>query len=381
LRLPLLPFPFMTFDPRFSRPAVALTKQPVAKSVQTPATRAFQIQLTRVGKLKSQLGDMDLWAMAHRQALVDQVEPLKVAHRALLRRMVHLIDARLSGKALSAPLKEVAAGVLCGMARTLAQQGDAEMAQLHDRHAPVNLAQLDARQAGALRAQLEQALGSPIDDLPLDASADEILAVGIARLRQQREDEKELRRESVDRKKAKKKPSAVQAKNTAEQADASDLLRSLFRRLASALHPDRETDAQARARKTELMGQANAAYARKDLVALMELQQTAELTLAAGGVQWAADQLVAMTLLLKQQVADLERERAARQDALTHEFDVPAGLGVTSRTLQMVLNEQVLELEQTMALMDQDLEHLQSDAGFKRWLKQQQAVARMLGLA
>jgi hypothetical protein len=371
----------MTFDPRFSRPAVALTKQPEAKRAPSPGNRAFQIQLTRVGKLKSQLGDMDAWAMAHRKALVDQVEPLKATHRGLLRRTVLLLDERLSGKSLSASLKEIAAGVLCGMARTLAQQGDVEMAKLHDRHAKVDLAQLQAREAAALRAQLEQALGSPIDDLPAGASADEVLAVGMARLRQQRDVEKEQRRETAERKKAKKKPSAVQARNLTEQADASDLLRSLFRRLASALHPDRETDAQERVRKTELMGEANAAYARKDLVALMQLQQTAELTLAAGGAEWAAEQLAAMTVLLKQQVADLERERAARQEALTHEFDVPSGLGVTSKTLQMVLNEQVQELEEVVAQMDQDLENLQSDLGFKRWLKEQQVVARLLDLA
>jgi hypothetical protein len=371
----------MTFDPRFSRPAVALTEQPVAKRTQSPANRAFQIQLTRVGKLKSQLGDMEHWAMVHRQALVAQVEPLKAEHRALMRRTVLLIDQRLKGKSLSAPMKAVAAEVLCGMARALAQQGDAEMAKLHDLYSASSLAQLDARKAEALRAQLEQALGERIDDLAPDASSEEVLAVGIARLRQQRDDEKEQRREAAERKKAKKKPSAVQTRNQAEQADASDLLRSLFRRLASALHPDRETEPEARARKTALMGEANAAYARKDLVALMQLQQTAELTQASGGAEWAAEQLAAMTVLLKQQVADLERERAARQDALTHEFDVPEGLGVTSKTLQMVLNAQVRELEETMALMNQDLEHLQSDAGFKRWLKQQQAVASLLKFA
>jgi hypothetical protein len=370
----------MTFDPRFSRPAEALAVQPVAKPVPAPGSRSFQIQLTRVGKLKSQLSDLDAWAMAHRKALLDQVEPLKGSHRDLVRRTVLLLDERLSGKTLSAPLKEVAAGVLCGMARGLAEQGDAEMAKLHDRHAKVDLAQLDADKAQALRAQLEQALGGAIDGLPPDASADEVLAVGIARLRQQRDEEKEQKREAAERKKAKKKPSAVQARNLGEQADASDLLRSLFRRLASALHPDREPDAQARLRKTELMGEANAAYARKDLVALMQLQQTAELTLATGGADWAVEQLVAMTVLLKQQVADLERERAARQDALAHEFGVPEGLGVTSRTLQMVLNGQVQELEDAMTMMAQDLESLASDAGFKRWLRQQQAEARLLNL-
>jgi hypothetical protein len=43
--------------------------------------------------------------------------------------------------------------------------------------------------------------------------------------------------------------------------------------LASALHPDRQTDAQQREVKTGLMQQANQAYARSDLLALLALQR------------------------------------------------------------------------------------------------------------
>jgi hypothetical protein len=85
-----------------------------------------------------------------------------------------------------------------------------------------------------------------------------------------------------------------------------------------------------------------------------------------------------MTLLLKEQVADLERARAGRQDALAQEFQVPQGLGVTPRTLQMVLLEQEEELEMALDLMRADARLAQTEAGFKRWLRSQAAATQRL---
>lgn len=366
-------------DPRFRRPELALAEQPVARApAASAATRAFNFQLTRIQKLKGQLRELDALAQQHREAVNEQVNPLQQAHRAAMRDMAVLIDARLAGKSLSAPLRQVATELLCSMALTLARDGDAEMAALHDRHASLNLSGIGAQRAQVLRAEIEAALGAPLHDLPPDASEQAVLAAGMARLRQQQEDAHARRTQAAEKKKAsRKKPvAAARLKAEAEQTQASDLLRTLFRRLASALHPDRERDAGARERKTQLMSEANAAYGRKDLVALMELQQAAALIDPGANADWADDKLAAMTVLLKRQVAELERERAGRQDALCHEFQVPYGLGVTPRTLQSVILEQIEALEMALQLMAHDLERVQSDTGFKRWLKQQRAVAR-----
>lgn len=368
-------------DPRFRSPELALTEQTAARApAASAAARAFNLQLTRIQKLKSQLGALDTLAQQHREAVIREVKPLQSAHRAAMRDMVRQIDSQLAGKNLSAPLRAAATELLCSMAQTLAREGDAEMVALHDRHASVDLSAIAAQRAQLLRAEIEAALGEAMDDLPPDASEQAVLAAGRARLRQQEEDAAAHRAEASARKKeraGKKKPaSAARQQAEAQQVQASDLLRSLFRRLASALHPDREHDAVARDRKTRLMSEANAAYARKDLVALMELQQAASLIDPGARADWADDKLVAMTVLLKGQVADLERERAARQDTLCHEFQVPYGAGVTPGTLQRVLLEQIEELEMALQMMAHDLRLAQTDAGFKRWLKQQQAVAR-----
>jgi hypothetical protein len=373
-------------DPRFRRPAdltgLAVTPQPPAQArAASAASRAHQIQLTRITKLKQQIAELDTMAQAHRMAVHQQVHPLQAKTRQQLRSMVLLIEQRLAGKTLATPQRRAAVSILCGMAATLASEGDAEMAALHDRHSPTTLEEQARAHSQAMRAEIEAALGAQLDDLPPDASTEQILAAGMARLHEQQERDEDDQRTRAERRQSKKKtkPAPVQTQAQAKLDNAASLLRGLFRQLASALHPDREQDATARVRKTALMGEANAAYGRKDLLALLQLQQQAGLSDLLGSGAMAEEQLAAMTLLLKQQVADLERERVGRQDALAQEFQISRGTGVTPRTLQMVLLEQVEELEMALDLMRADATLVQSDAGFKRWLKTQAAVMRQLG--
>lgn len=358
--------------------ATALSVQPPTQEPLSATARAFNLQLTRIDKLKSQLLELDKLNHAHRLALHQQVTPLQRRHAQALRDMALLLDERLAGKTLTAPQHETARQLLCSLVRPLAQDGDAEMAALHDRHHPQTLAQMEQARADELRAQLEAALGGPLDEAHDDASPDEVLRAGMERLRQTMEEEQSRRREKAEQRKAKKKPGAAQAAAQAQQADAETTLRQLFRQLASALHPDREPDAQARLAKTALMSEANAAYERRDLVALMQIQQRALLADPLAAARMGDEKLAALTLLLKQQVADLERERAARQTQLAAEFDVPPGLGVTPKTLQMALIEQVFELEAALAHMADDLQQVQSTAGLRRWLADQRRHAPQL---
>jgi hypothetical protein len=373
------------FDPRFRRPAdgagVVVVPQSAASGPKAPlASRGYQLQLKRIQKLQQQLQELDALALAHRLALQQQVHPLQVEHRQQLRAMVLLIDERLQGKTLAAPQRRAGVTILCRMAATLARSGDQAMAALHDRHSPTSLATQARARSEAIRADIEAALGQPMHDLPPEANAEQILAAGMARLREQRAHADESKRARAERRRAKSQKSSRTpvGPQAGDVPEGSNLLRSLFRRLASALHPDRESDPAARERKTTLMSQANAAHARRDLLALLQLQQDAELGDPLGEGQWGENQLAAMTALLKQRVADLERERAGRQDALTQEFQVPPGLGVTPRTLQSVLLEQVWALEQALELMRSDAHLARTDAGFKRWLRAQAAAMQQL---
>jgi len=335
------------------------------------AARAFNLQLTRIDKLKAQLAELDALAQSHRVELHRWVAPLQQRQRERMHEVAQALAGHLQGKALSRLQQETATELLCQLAQALADEGDTAMAALHDQHSRLTLAQKKQAAADALRARLEAVLGEPLADTDADASMEELLRAGMERLRTSRDEEQERRRAKGQARKARQKPGAEQAKAQAQQEDAETQLRTLFRQLASALHPDREPDAQERLRKTALMSEANAAYARKDLVTLMQIQLRAELADPAAVSRMADDRLAALTLLLKQQVAGLERERAARQQRLAGEFDLPPGQATNPNTLRHHLLAQVDELEAAVAQLERDLEQVQEPAGLKRWLNAQ----------
>jgi len=353
---------------------VALNLARTTSAPPSAAARAFQLQLTRIDKLKSQLEALDALAHSHRLAVHQQVKPLITRRAQCLRDLVLLLDAGLEGKSLSRLQRAKATEMVCDMAANLAEQGDAEMAALHDKHSRHSLAERQQIESAKMRAHLEAALGERLDGL--HDSVEEMLAVGMARLRQSQQADQARRLQAASQRKAKKKPRALQAETQAQMEDAETSLRQLFRQLASTLHPDREPDAQRRLTKTELMSQANAAYERRDLVALLQIQQQALGVDAMTESQSSDDKLSALTQLLKQQVADLERERAKRSDQLADEFELAPGFKLSASVLQVRLQAKVSELEQELASMQRDLAQVQGDAGLKRWLNDQGDIHR-----
>ena len=87
-------------------------------------------------------------------------------------------------------------------------------------------------------------------------------------------------------------------------------------------------------------------------------------------------ELAALTLLLKQQVADLERERAVRQQRLAGEFDLPPGHATNPNTLKQHLLMQVDALASAVAQLELDLEQVHEPAALKRWLNEQREAPR-----
>lgn len=349
--------------------ATALRVLPPSAQPLSAAARAYNLQLSRVDKLRSQLAELDALGQSHRQALHGSVEPLRRQLAQVQRALALALDGHLQDKLLSRVQADTARAVLRGLASDLAEAGDADMRKLHDRHSPRTLAQLKQDAADALRQRLEAVLGEPLDDEGQDLSAEQLLRAGMERLRRSQDEAQARKREAAQARRARKKPGA--SSHPADQHDADTLLRRLFRQLASALHPDRETDPQARLHKTALMSEANAAYEKRDLVTLLQIQIRAELA-APEAVHKLSDQrLASLTLLLKAQVAGLERERAGRQSALADEFDLPKGVSPNANTLLQNRIDQARALEAALAQVQRDREDVEDAGRLKRWLNAQ----------
>lgn len=333
----------------------------------SPDQQRFNRLLGRIEKLKNQLVEAQIISDAHRPVYHQTIAPLREQHRILTREMALWLDARLQRKGLSATQQGIATLILCDLCEQLAIQGDEEMQILHDKHSAESLAQKEQAAISGVRAMMEEVLGEPLaDDEPLDNLHD-VFNAGMARLREAADAEREERQARA----RKRKSSAAQLKADTDKQEAETTLRKVFRQLASALHPDRENDPDERVRKTTLMSEANAAYDRRDLVTLLQIQLRTELTDTAAIAKMAEEKIASLTMLLKQQVQELENELHNRRHAARNEFGLGPSETLSTASLQRNLLREEAFLEQDLNAMQLDLQRIQDDKYFKRWLKDQ----------
>ena len=341
------------------------------------AQQRFNRLLAKIDKLEGQVTEMQKLGDAFRPLYDSTLAPLRQAQTAMIRRMALHLDERLQRKGLTPAQKRNGLEILCSLCEMLAMKGDAEMAALHDQRSPRTLRQKEEAQAAGLRAMMEDALGQSLDMDAQDESLnpmEALLRAGEAGLSAAMQAEEE--REAAAQARKKKNPSPAQHKAAQEQEDADSVLRQVYRQLASALHPDRERDPAEQQRKTALMSEANAAYARQDLMALLHLQLRIAQADSQDLLQQPEERIAAMTRLLKQQAAELESELMARQQHLQQEFELEFYQQPSAATLRRQLEQQEKDLKDELAFMEEDLQEVQDDAGFKRWLKEQVKMSK-----
>ena len=294
----------------------------------------------KVQTLTKCLADTQALADAFRPLYNSTLAPLHAERQARRRSMALWLDEWLQKKNVRFALRRDATAMLCGLSASLATGGDVGMRTLHDRHSTVSLRDKE-KAAAARHAMLQQEANADPSDWHDAELAHDLLHPTVERPWQQALDEQAA-------------------------------LRTIYRQLASALHPDRELDATARLRKTEMMGQVNAAYARRDLMALLTLQlQGRPLDILAISHRMA-DKMGALTTLLKAQATLLEEDVAMAQAQLGGEFGFSAVTPVTLQGLTLALDEQARTLLGATALMRQDVQRVKTDTGLKNWLKAQQ---------
>lgn len=98
---------------------------------------------------------------------------------------------------------------------------------------------------------------------------------------------------------------------------AGQSLKSIYLKIASVIHPDRERDEQKRIEKTELLQQANTALEEKDLLTLLKLRAYTEQGDQKQAVKIANEHLKSYNLLLEDQIEQLQMEL----DHIIYSFD------------------------------------------------------------
>jgi len=350
---------------------LALTALKFSADQMSPAQKRFNTLLKQTETLAQKIDSTKTMADNHRSVCASTLTPLEKEREAAIGQMVRWLDQRLQGKGLSARQKDIAREILCHLAAVLAADGDDDMQALHDAHSDLSLDALEKAELDQMQDLMEDVFGHKLggDDIPFD-SLDDLIRANMAKLQEQAQ----TRQDAKAQQKGKRKKTAAQLKNEAQAQDADGALRTIYRQLVSALHPDREPDPAEQARKTALMKDANTAYERRDLLALLHLQMQAELVDAEHIAGMAKSKLTALTALLKERVAVLQRELYQIETQVRAEFGMSRYAPLSAVTLKRQMLESERSLRGEIALMQHDLQLVQDDTRFKRWLKQQKAA-------
>ena len=182
--------------------------------------------------------------------------------------------------------------------------------------------------------------------------------------------EQELRDDQLAAEKKQKKPGIT----SMEAARKS--LREIYRKLASAVHPDRESDPKRRAEKTELMQTINRAYAKDDLFTLLEAQQRLLQIDADQSAQLSKDRLLQYNKLLADQLTAARKAIADMQLALRIDYGLDEMSEITTGTLTQIIRRIGRGLRQEVARQKEFHATLTSAAATKRWLKARRRFER-----
>ncbi len=340
----------------------------------TPSQKRFNTLLRKIAQSRDGLSAWHDHVVSYRQAHGALLKPLQVELVAGLeqwaRALDTLLDQRIWGKADRSTLCEC----LCeAVAALLESRPDDELLKaLFDKHAEVDFDSGQRDKMAAMKELAEAMTGLDLGDaegIDTDADLFERLEQGL----QEQAAAADARR---DAKSAGRRQSAAQQRREAEAAQATQSVREIYRKLASALHPDRETDEQQRQAKTVLMQRVNQAYEGNDLLTLLELQLQIEQIDASHIANAGEQRLKHYNKVLGEQLAELKAELERVEMAFRMEFGMEPGWGLDPLKLGQVLEQTSRQWRAELSGQQRDLRMLSDVAATKRWLKRQRQQRR-----
>lgn len=295
---------FSLFDDPENRAVTVAT----ALNREKPTDRrqaAFQRLIRQIEAERARLAEWQTYQGRYAQRLGEELMPLQSRLRATRMDLVRLLDEQykrkgvLRGKGLRRRLRAMIVDLTQSL---LAEEADPELAALHDRYSDVSHAELAELEREFSRTMVEQMFGIELD---AEDDADDMEAM-VAKAMHKLEQEEQRRADQRARRRKSAKSMAAEAKREAAEKQVSQSVREVYRKLASALHPDRASSDLTQAQKTELMQRVNRAYEAGDLLELLNVQLEIEQIDADHLTNLSAERLDHYNTVLRGQLAELK---------------------------------------------------------------------------
>ena len=308
--------------------AIAPSGGPLSKEQKN-----FNALLNKIETQRKLLQEWEDASTMCRQRYATELQPLLKQRSELRVQLIHLLHQMHPQKGLTRRDREDLSDLIAHMASIeFPQNDDPELKAIFEFHAGMEQGEVDVQhQAGfeEFKALFEAEFGVPLDDsINADSSFEEMQRAMAQAMTDKLTAEGEAPAGAAHQPppKPRKKSAKTLAKEAAkaqEEEQISLSIREVYRKLASALHPDREPDPAERERKTALMQRTNEAYANKNLLQLLELQLELEHIDAAHLANLAPERLRHYTQILKDQLKELKDEVAFREMDFEMHFGPP----------------------------------------------------------
>ncbi len=350
------------FDSFGSAPPPASGKQSLAATTaaakRSPLQREFDRLTGRIEAGQALLAEWRQQPDAIQRKYVTEMEPLlrelADAQKTLVVQLNALLTSPPKGLRMTTRRRDALTDCLLDLIdNVMAHGADDTLIDIHDRHSDTPMVEIEKEDEAEREAEIIE-LFRQLGEAHIERRADESHEAFVERAQARLFDALEAEKRRKDAKHQKRADKRTAKKNARQQAktppsgnddDAAspgpDLLRALYRKLASSMHPDREPDAVEKQRKTEAMQGLNNAYQNRDLLSLLKLHNR---SLQSNSVAdtLAEDTLREYNALLKAQLKSLESAIARAIEDVT-----PPGIAMT--------HGRVKRPEQLEQLMDADI--------------------------
>ncbi|UXU89735.1 J domain-containing protein [Burkholderia sp. S-53] len=337
------------------------------------AQKTFNTLVEQIEKRRERLGAWEAVMPVFQKKFVDGLLPLEQASTALRIKLLHRLDDAFLQKGLSKAEQRTLSGLIADMARDLLDvTDDAQLKVIYNRHSASGYANNAAADLDQMKPEPEPMPGvEPADDLDT-LSPDELMERVQAELDEQfRRDMANHEAREAQRAKRKKAPrqSAAAAKREAEQAESSKSIREVYRKLASVLHPDRETDPQEQERKTVLMQRVNHAYAKGNLLQLLELQLEIEQIDRRAIAGLGEDRLARYNGILEEQIRELDQEILHVETGFRRTYGIAPTVKLAPDTVIRMLTRDIAGMQRSNHDLTMALREFDDPEQVRDWLK------------
>lgn len=362
--------------------STSTTVRIVSQSEQSTLSKAQKAYNKLIGKIEKQrktLADWQATIPLFEQKMESKYRPVALLYTQCRRELVHALDQAYANKGLSKSDRALISDFICAIAAELVnRQGDETMKPIYNRHSDSDFFPEAEDRNEAIKSMMENAFGIDLGDAR-DYTSPEQMFEEVDTLLQKKfmeEAGSQQANEGEGRRRERKKSAkelAREARQETEEKAVSQSIREVFRKLASALHPDREQDPAEHRRKTTLMQKVNVAYQNRDLLQLLELQLELEQIDQNAMNAVSEDRLKHYNKVLAEQSAELQQEIDMIAFSFAARAGYPPGEALSPAKVISLLQSDIRIMEQDITVLKKNIASCQNTQSLKRMLKAYQA--------